>query len=139
MNQVVTLSSVETKKTGTNKRGPWALRIFETAGGTKFQTFDVSLGESLESHLNLPIEITYEIEDNGDFKNNVIKGWKPSSETAVQATQASEPVQSKQRSKEEVRYTAAVHAAAVILASPNDFQIGELKAVADAINDLIAA
>jgi len=90
MNQVVTFSSVETKKTGNSKRGPWALRLFTTAGGTKFQTFDVDLGESLEGHLNLPLEITYEIEDNGDFKNNVIKGWKPSENGAT----VSEPVQS---------------------------------------------
>jgi len=146
MNQVVTFSSVETKKTGNSKRGPWALRLFTTAGGTKFQTFDVDLGESLEGHLNLPLEITYEIEDNGDFKNNVIKGWKPASEQAANSAQASEPVQStsndrdaKQRSKEEVRYTASVQAAATILASEKDFTVEELKSVADAINDLITA
>ena len=154
MNQVVTFSSVETKKTGNSKRGPWALRLFATAGGTKFQTFDVDLGESLEAHLNLPLEITYEIEDNGDFKNNVIKGWKPASEQAVQA---SEPVQSVasngaaaelrptssqdefRRSKEEMRYTEAVKAAATILASEQDFTVAELKAVADQIAELIAS
>ena len=162
MNQVVTFSSVETKKTGVSKKGPWALRLFTTTGGTKFQTFDVDLGESLEGHLNLPLEITYEIEDNGDFKNNVIKGWKPASEQAVQA---SEPVQSVasnggaaelrptstssqdefRRSKEEMRYTEAVKAAATILAGPNydpqkiDGTIEELAQVAHAIAELIAS
>ena len=141
MNQVVTLSSVEVKKTGVSKKGPWALRLFTAAGGAKFQTFDVGLGEELEGHLNLPLELTYEIEDNGNFQNNVIKGWKPSSE----APTASEPVQPTstssqdefRRSKEEMRYTEAVKAAAVVLASDQDFSVEQLKQMADAIAELI--
>ena len=76
MQQVVTLTGVEVKSKGSNKRGPWALRIFDSAGGTKFQTFDVSDGEALEAKIGTPVELTYEVEENGNFTNNVIKSFK---------------------------------------------------------------
>ena len=76
MQQVVTLTGVEVKSKGSNKRGPWALRIFDSAGGTKFQTFDVADGEALEAKIGTPVELTYEVEENGNFTNNVIKSFK---------------------------------------------------------------
>ena len=76
MNQVVTFTGFEEKKRGTNQRGEWALRIFTSAGGDKFQTFDVSLGDQVISSINSPVEVEYEIEDNGNFKNNVIRSVK---------------------------------------------------------------
>jgi hypothetical protein len=76
LNQIVTLTGVEVKSKGSNKRGPWALRIFDSAGGTKFQTFDVADGEALEAKIGTPVELTYEVEENGNFTNNVIKSFK---------------------------------------------------------------
>lgn len=134
MNQVVVFTGVEEKAKGTNKRGPWVLRVFTAAGGSKYQTFDADLGAEIP--LDKSIELEYALEDSkdGKYQNNVIKGWKLSSETVAPAAQDSEPVQSvagnggaaeqqsirdqKQRSKEEVRYTAALQIAATIIGSP---------------------
>jgi hypothetical protein len=100
LQQVVTVTGVDVKKTGTSKRGPWALRLFDTAGGTKFQTFDVELGEFLQTKIGESVEITYEIEENGDFKNNVIQSIKPA--TAEQAATAPTQADDPRRSKEEL-------------------------------------
>ena len=116
MQQIVNLTGVEEKAKGTNARGPWVLRVFTAAGGTKYQTFDDALGASVP--LNQNIELDYVLEDSkdGKYQNNVIKGWKPSSEPAPvsEPSQPSERDQ-KQRSKEEVRRTESVKAAAVLL------------------------
>lgn len=148
MQQVVTITGFEEKKRGESQYGPWALRLFTTAGGTKFQTFDVDLGDSLiAGGLNTPVSVEYEIEetskDGKTYKNNVIKGWGPPSETAT-ASEPSQPTSSQdefRRSKEEMRRTEAVKAAATIIASPNwqgDQSIETLGALAEAVSDLIA-
>jgi hypothetical protein len=116
LQQVVTVTGVDVKKTGTSKRGPWALRLFDTAGGTKFQTFDVELGEFLQTKIGESVEITYEIEENGDFKNNVIQSIKPA--TAEQAATAPTQADDPRRSKEELRRTECVKAAATIISGP---------------------
>lgn len=106
MQQVVTLTGFEEKKRGTNKRGPWALRVFTAAGGSKFQTFDVDLGDKLVSLVNAPVEITYEVEKNGDFENNVVTAVKAATED--QAAAAPAPPEDPRRSKEEMRRTEAL-------------------------------
>jgi hypothetical protein len=117
LQQVVKLTGVEEKAKGTNARGPWVLRVFTAGGGAKFQTFEADLGAAIP--LGQTIELTYELEDSkdGKFQNNVIKGWKPSSET-VTASEPTSPTSDrdqKQRSKEEVRRTESVKAAATLL------------------------
>ena len=90
MEQVVTLTSVEVKKTGTSKHGPWALRLFKDAGGNKYQTFDVDLGEKAAGLVGQSVEIRYEVEQNGDYENKVLKAVRPSGE-APASSPASAP------------------------------------------------
>ena len=100
MRQVVTLTGVEVKSKGTSKRGPWALRIFDSAGGTKFQTFDVAIGESLEKSVGSAVEIEYEVEENGNFTNNVVKSFKAAGPAPVYNDEGGVPVKSHQEDRE---------------------------------------
>ena len=134
MRQVVTLTGVEVKSKGSNKRGPWALRIFDSAGGAKFQTFDVADGEALEAKIGTPVELTYEVEENGNFTNNVIKSFK--SATEEQAKSAPTAADDPRRSKDEMRRTEAAIAASNLIGSPGwegDADILTLATLADQI------
>lgn len=143
MNQVVTFTKLAHQgKSGTSKRGAYSFRVFETAGGVKFQTLSVEIGDSILGTLGTAYEVEYEVETNGDFTNNVIKSISPASE--AQAAQAEAvPVNDrdqKQRSKEEVRRTESVKAAAVLLVelsksedSPVEATLSGLFELADTI------
>ena len=146
MNQVVTFTKLAHQgKSGTSKRGPYSFRVFETAGGTKFQTLDVALGDAVVESYGTAVDVEYEAETNGDFTNNVIKSIKPAAEgsaateTAPVSAPSSERDQ-KQRSKEEVRRTESVKAAAVLLVelskseeSPVEATLSGLFELADTI------
>ena len=106
MQQVVTLTSVEVKSKGSNKRGPWALRIFDSAGGTKFQTFDVADGEALEAKIGTPVELTYEVEENGNFTNNVIKSFSDVGKVLSGVAEAAPPVNTNDRELRIMRQSA---------------------------------
>lgn len=132
MQQVVTITGLSTK-TGSNDSGGWTLYLFETAGGTKFQTFDDDLGKTGSQNLNQAVEIEYEAEERklpakGDMPartvtNNTIKAIRPATEEqAAQAATEAPTTNDRtkyQRSKEEVRYTSALQTAATLLASPH--------------------
>lgn len=134
MQQVVTITGLSTK-TGSNDSGGWTLYLFETAGGTKFQTFEDDLGTVGSQNIGKAVEIEYESQERnlpakGDrpattVTNNVIKSIKPATaEQAATAPTTSDRDQ-KQRSKEEVRRTESVKAAATLLVelSKNDPEI----------------
>jgi len=106
MQQVVTLTGVEVKSKGSNKRGPWALRIFDSAGGTKFQTFDVADGEALEAKIGTPVELTYEVEENGNFTNNVIKSFSDAGKVLSGVAEAAPPVNTNDRELRIMRQSA---------------------------------
>jgi len=106
MQQVVALTGVEVKSKGSNKRGPWALRIFDSAGGTKFQTFDVADGEALEAKIGTPVEITYEVEENGNFTNNVIKSFSDVGKVLSGVAEAAPPVNTNDRELRIMRQSA---------------------------------
>ena len=106
MNQVVTLTGVEVKSKGSNKRGPWALRIFDSAGGTKFQTFDVAVGEALEKSLGSAVDLTYEVEENGNFTNNVVKSFKDAGKVLSGVAEAAPPVNTNDRELRIMRQSA---------------------------------
>lgn len=83
MNQVVTFvdTAVDGKK-GTNKFGPFWFRVFKTAGGDRYQTFDVDLGDKIAASFGTPVEVTYEVEENGKYQNNVLKGIREETASA---------------------------------------------------------
>src|SRR5690348_5898358 len=120
MNQVVTFTELTLDgKSGTNKRGPFHFRVFKTSGGTRFQTFDVGLGDKILASYGQPLEVEYEVESNGQYENNVIKTIRLL-DRAEASTAQPEPQQNRsdfQRSKEEVRRTESVKAAATIIVS----------------------
>jgi hypothetical protein len=104
---------------------------FKDAGGTKYQTFDDDLGEKIAVALiGKSVEVEYEVQERdlpakGDrattVRNNVIKSVKASDQAPQEApTQTPQNNRSDfQRSKEEVRRTAAVQTAATLISSPN--------------------
>lgn len=67
------LTSVEIKREGESKHGKWVLRLFKDAGGNKYQTFDVDLGEKASGLIGRSVEVRFEVEQNGDYENKVLK------------------------------------------------------------------
>ena len=130
MNQVVTLMGFETK-TGSNDSGGWTLYLFKDAGGNKYQTFDDDLGSTAAGLINKSVEVEYEVQERdlpakGDrpattVRNNVIKSVKEVLGRPDVPTPETPQVSRSdfQRSKEEVRRTAAIQTAATLIASPN--------------------
>ena len=140
MNQVVVLVKHFTDKGNTNGKD-WVRHDFKDGGGNKFQTFDANLARIAEGLLNQPAEIEYHVERRNGYENNFIDSIKAAPGSVVVPPQEEEnPRQKYQRSKEEVRRTEAVKAAATIISGPNwsgDSTLEELASLADAITDLI--
>ena len=144
MQQVVTITGLSTK-TGENDSGGWTLYLFETAGGTKFQTFDDDLGATGSQNIGKAVDIEFEAQERhlpakGDrpattVTNNVIKSIKATDKQPSEFAPSNDRDQ-KQRSKEEVRRTESVKAAATLMASPKwdgDLDLKALTKLADAI------
>lgn len=142
MNQVVKITGVFTQS-GTSSKGDWTRWDVKTAGGSKFQTFDARLGKKAEAAEGQSVDITYHEEDRGKYTNNVIDSIEIEDEAVnAESVSSAQPQQDEfRRSKEEMRRTEAVKAAATLLASPKfdeEITIENLANYADAIVDLIA-
>ena len=141
MNQVVRITGVFTAS-GESQKGPWTRWDIRDADKNKYSTFLEGLGKKAEALKGQYASVTYKIENRNGYDNNILEGIEPA-DGAVGAVNdvpesASQPQEDPRRSKDEVRYTAAVQAAATVLASDQDFSVQELKQMADAIAELIA-
>jgi hypothetical protein len=135
LQQIVTLTGFETK-TGSNDNGGWTLYLFKDGGGNKYQTFEDDLGSKASGLIGKSVDVEYEVQERdlpakGDrpattVRNNVIKSVKEATGLAAQHVVVQQAVNGTagnrsdfQRSKEEVRRTAAIQTAATLIASPN--------------------
>jgi hypothetical protein len=131
---VTTFSGVETKS-GDSLRGAWIMRLFADPSGVKYQTFDKGLGETGQGFVgtNQPVRVVYEVEQRGDFSNNVIKALEaapaglsappaPESTQAVAAAPAPTPTSQGLSVKDEQihRQTAAKVAAKLLQHFPEE-------------------
>ncbi len=64
--------------TGQRQNGDtWTRNDFKTADDLKFQTFDGTLASKAKSLLNVPVTLTYEPKERGQFVNNEITDIEP--------------------------------------------------------------
>ena len=71
MSVVTTLTGLE-QKTGSGKKGPWALSIFSAQNGQKYQTFESNIAAQANALIGRVVEIEFEEVERGEFTNNVL-------------------------------------------------------------------
>lgn len=81
MQQVVTFTEIVHNGTpGVNERGPYHFRVFKTTGGTRFQTFEVPIGDTILASFGQPLDVEYGVKDSTKdgktYQNNIIKSVK---------------------------------------------------------------
>ena len=135
--QVVTIKAVF-ENTGSSSKGPWTRYDIKDAGGNKYQTFSDALGQKAHELKGKSAKVTYHEEERGGYVNKVVDGIEAAGSETAQAAPSQDEFR---RSKEEMRRTEAVKAAATLIASPGwegQVDVYALAELAEAVAKVMA-
>lgn len=107
---ITTVQEVKVVASGSNDRGAWTKSALVAADGNEYTTFDGGLASKAQALVGQAVKVTFEQTQRGKYTNYDLKDVEPAPAGATQAPAASSK-SSEFRSKEEIRYTAALELA----------------------------
>ncbi len=135
---ITTVEDVKVVAEGVNSRGPWAKTAVVAGDGNEYATFDGALASKAAGFKGQTAKLTYESSQKGKYTNLDLKDIEAAAAGAAPVVSSGTDKSDQFRSKEELRYTAAMELAVTSFGVAGADPITDVPAVYELADEFYA-